>query len=180
VASAIAASKMPVLVSLKWPAREKDPDPEKEQTLRDLRFRDRAPGTPAELSKAGVKFAFYSDGLEGPKDIRKNLKKAMDLGLSADAALRAFTIDAAQILGASDTLGSIEPGKIANLVVTDGDLFAEKTKIKHVFVDGQWYVVHEEAPPDKSAEPKPSRAAIDDVKSASAGAARTAQAKVAQ
>ena len=180
VASAIAAAKMPVLVSLKWPAREKDPDPEKEQTLRDLRFRDRAPGTPAEFAKAGVKFAFYSDGLEAPKDIRKNLKKAMGAGLSADAALRAFTLDAAQILGAGDVLGSIEPGKIANLVVTDGDLFGEKTKIKHVFVDGQWYPVHEEAPPDKSAAPKPSRAAIDDVHSANAGAARTAQAKVAR
>jgi imidazolonepropionase-like amidohydrolase len=182
VASAIAAAKMPVLVSLKWPVREKDPDPEKEQTLRDLRIRDRAPGTPAEFAKAGVKFAFYSDGLEGPKDIRKSLKKAMDAGLSADAALRALTLDAAQILGAGDVLGSIEPGKIANLVVTDGDLFGEKTKIKHVFVDGQWYPVHEEAPPDKPEEPKLSRAAINDVNSASASsaaaAARTAQAKV--
>ena len=180
VASAIAAAKIPVLVSLKWPTKEKDPDPEKEQTLRDLRFRDRAPGTPAEFAKAGVKFAFYSDGLEGPKDIRKNLKKAMDAGLSTDAALRAFTLDAAEILGAGDVLGSIEPGKIANLVVSDGDLFAEKTKIKHVFVDGQWYPVHEETPPEKPAEPKPARAATDDVNSANEGATRTAQANVAQ
>jgi hypothetical protein len=180
VAPAIAAAKVPVLVNLNWPARAKDADPEQEQTLRELRFRDRAPGTPAELAKAGVKFAFYSDGLEGPKDIRKNLKKAMDAGLSAGAALRAFTLDAAQILGAGDTLGSIEPGKIANLVVTDGDLFAEKTKIKHVFVDGQWYQVHEEAPPDKPAEPKPSRAAVDDMNSTSVDAAHAAQVKVAR
>jgi imidazolonepropionase-like amidohydrolase len=180
VVSAIAASKIPVLVSLKWPAKAKDPDPEEEQTLLTLRFRDLAPGTPAALAKAGVKFAFYSDGLEGPKEIRKSLKKAMDAGLSANAALRALTLDAAQILGAGDILGSIEPGKIANLLVTDGDLFAEKTKIKHVFVDGRWYQVHEEAPPEKPDEAKPSRAAIDDANAANADAARTEQAKVAR
>jgi adenine deaminase len=104
----------------------------------------------------------------------------MDAGLSANAALRALTLDAAQILGAGDILGSIEPGKIANLLVTDGDLFAEKTKIKHVFVDGRWYQVHEEAPPEKPDEAKPSRAAIDDANAANADAARTEQAKVAR
>jgi hypothetical protein len=64
--------------------------------------------------------------------------------------------------------------------VTDGDLFAEKTKLKHVFVDGQWYQVHEEAPPDKPAEPKPSRAAVDDMNSTSVDAAHAAQVKVAR
>ena len=157
VAAALAAKKMPVLVSLKWPERGKDADPEAEQTLRELRFRDRAPGTPAAFAKAGVKFGFYSDGLPGPKDILKNTKKAIDAGLSPDAALRAFTLDSADILGLSDRLGSIAPGKIANLVVTDGDIFNEKTKVKHVFVDGRWFQIHEEAtPPEKPGDKKPS------------------------
>ena len=56
-----------------------------------------------------------------------------------------MTLDAADIFGLSDRLGSIEPGKIANLVVTDGDIFNEKTKVKHVFVDGRWFEIHEEA-----------------------------------
>jgi imidazolonepropionase-like amidohydrolase len=154
VAAALAASKIPVLVSLKWPERAKDGDPEAEQSLRTLRFRDRAPGTPAALAKAGVKFAFYSDGLAAPKDIFKNLKRATDSGLAPEAALRALTLDAADILGLSDRLGSIAPGKIANLVVTDGDLFNEKTKVKHVFVDGRWFLIHEEAPPEKPGEKK--------------------------
>lgn len=154
VAATLAASKIPVLVNLKWPERAKDSDPEAEQTLRELRFRDRAPGTPAALAKAGVKFAFYSDGLAAPKDIFKSVKRATDAGLTQDAALRAMTLDAADILGLSDRLGSIAPGKIANLVVTDGDLFNEKTKVKHVFVDGRWFVVHEEAPPEKPGEKK--------------------------
>jgi imidazolonepropionase-like amidohydrolase len=161
VADAIAAKQVPVIVTLKWPERPKDADPEAEQALRDLRFRDRAPGTPAALAKAAVKFAFSSEGLAGPKDIFKNVKKAIDAGLTPDAALRAFTIDAAWILGVGDRLGTIEPGKIANLVVTDGDIFNEKTKLKHVFVDGSWFEIHPEASPQKpphgGEEPKPMR-----------------------
>jgi hypothetical protein len=155
VTDALAASKIPVLVSLKWPERPKDADPQGEQTLRELQFRDRAPGTPAALANAGVKFAFYSDGLSDPKEIFKSLKKATDAGLSADAALRALTLDAAEILGLSDRMGSIAPGKIANLVVTDGDIFGEKTKVKDVFVDGRWFEIHEEAPPAKPGDKKP-------------------------
>ena len=157
VAGTLAAKKMPVLVNLKWPERAKDADPDAEQTLRELQFRDRAPGTPAAFAKAGVKFGFYSDGLSAPKDIFKSVKKAIDAGLSADAALRAFTLDSADILGLGDRLGSIAPGKIANLVVTDGDIFNEKTKVKHVFVDGRWFEIHEDAtPPEKPGDKKPS------------------------
>ncbi len=75
-----------------------------------------------------MKFAFYSGGLGGPKDIFKNVKKALDAGLLPDQALRAFTIDAAQILGVGDRMGSIEPGKIANLVVTDGEISTKRRK----------------------------------------------------
>jgi Amidohydrolase family len=155
VTDALAASKVPVLVSLKWPERPKDADPEAEQTLRDLRFRDRAPGTPVALARAGVKFAFYSDGLAEPKDILKSVKKATDAGLSPETALRAFTLDAADILGLGDRIGSIAPGKIANLVVTDGDIFGEKTKVKHVFVDGNWFEIHEETASPKPDQKKP-------------------------
>jgi len=56
--------------------------------------------------------------------------------LSKDEALRALTINAAEILGASDQLGTIEVGKIANLVVASGDLLAKETKVRHVFIDG--------------------------------------------
>jgi hypothetical protein len=157
VTDILALKKTPVLISLKWPERTKDADPEAEETLRDLRLRDLAPSTPGALAKAGVKFAFYSDGLAAPKDIFKNLRRALGAGLAADAALRAFTLDAAEILGLSDRLGSLEPGKIANVIVTDGDIFNEKTKVKHAFVDGRWFEVHEEPPPDKPDEKKPER-----------------------
>ena len=150
LAPEIAAKKLPVLVDLKWPAAEKDGDPEARPSLRVLRFRDRAPSTPAALAKAGVKFAFYSGGIAAPKDMLRAAKKSIDAGLAPEAALRAFTLSPAEIFGVADRLGSIENGKIANLVVTDGDLFEEKTKIKMVFVDGQRLAIHE---PEKPKEP---------------------------
>jgi hypothetical protein len=146
VAGPISASRLPALVNLDWPARAKDADPEAEVSLAVLRLRDRAPSTPSALARAGVRFAFYSGKLKDPEQILKNAKRAIDAGLAPDAALRAFTLSAAQILGVSNQLGSIEPGKIANLVVTNGDLFAEKTKVKLVFVDGKRFTIHPKPP----------------------------------
>jgi len=146
----IAAKKLSVLVNLKWPEAEKDADPEDKPSLRTLQFRDRAPSSPAALAKAGVKFAFYSGGITAPKDTIKAAKKSIDAGLASDAALRALTLSAAEIFGVADRLGSIENGKIANLIVADGDLFEEKTKIKLVFVDGRRFEVRE---PEKPKEP---------------------------
>jgi imidazolonepropionase-like amidohydrolase len=151
VAPVIAQSRAPVLVSAKWPARARELDPENPESLRTLRLRDRAPSTPVALEKAGVRFAFYSDGISSYKEMLRNVKKAIDAGLPAEAALRALTLTPAQLFGVADSLGSIEPGKIANLVVADGDLFAEKTRIKYVFVDGKKFTVPEgEARPERA------------------------------
>ncbi|MGB2592832.1 MAG: amidohydrolase family protein [Candidatus Acidiferrum sp.] len=147
MADEIAAKKIPVLVDLKWPEADKDTDPDDPPSVRTLRFRDKAPSTPAALAKAGVPFAFYSGGIAAPKDILKAAKKSIDAGLAPDAALRALTLAPAQIYGVEDRLGSIETGKIANLVVTDGDLFDDKTKIKLVFVDGKRFEIHEPEKP---------------------------------
>jgi imidazolonepropionase-like amidohydrolase len=150
VADEIAAKKLAVLLDLKWPEADKDADPDAVPSLRTLRLRDRAPSSPAALAKAGVKFAFYSGGITVPKDILKAAKKSIDAGLNADAALRALTLAPAEIFGVADRLGSIENGKIANLIVTDGDLFNEKTKIKYVFVDGRRFDIRE---PEKPKDP---------------------------
>jgi len=150
VADEIAAKKTPVLVNLKWPEAEKDSDPDQTPTLRVLRLRDRAPSTPAAFTKAGVKFAFYSGDTANPKDLLKAVKKSVDTGLPEDAALRALTLTSAELFGVSDRLGSIEKGKIANLVVANGNLFDEKTEIKYVFVDGKRFEIRE---PEKPKDP---------------------------
>ncbi|MDE3194699.1 MAG: amidohydrolase family protein, partial [Acidobacteriota bacterium] len=125
----------PVLVSLKYPARAAEADPTVDEPLRVLELRDKAPSAAGALAKAGVKFAFYSDGLSSPRDLMRAVKKAIDAGLSPADAIRGMTLSPAEIFGVDNRLGSIDQGKIADLVVADGDLFSG-AKVKYVFVDG--------------------------------------------
>lgn len=139
--SQLSRARVPVLVSAHWPEKAKDADPEADEDLRTLEIRDRAPSTPAALAQQKVPFAFYSDGLAGPTEFLAAVRTAMKAGLSAEAALRALTLDAAQIYGVQDRLGSLDSGKIANLVVTRGDLLGDTPTIAHVFVDGRRFDV---------------------------------------
>jgi hypothetical protein len=155
VAETLAQRKVPALVNLEWPEKEKDSDPEAEEPLRVLRLRDRASGTPAAFEKAGVPFAFCSGGIRGAGEILPKVRAAIEKGLSPEAALRALTLSAAEIYGVENRLGSLDAGKIANLVVTEGDLFAEKPKLKMVFVDGRKYEIRarrEEKPEENEKE----------------------------
>jgi imidazolonepropionase-like amidohydrolase len=72
--------------------------------------------------------------------LQKAVKKAMDAGLSRQDAVRALTLAPAQIYGVEDRIGSIEKGKIANLVLTRGELFEDATKVEMVFIDGKRYL----------------------------------------
>lgn len=133
----------PVLVSLKWPEPPRDADPDDVDTLQVLEDRAKAPTAPAVLKQAGIPFAFYSDGIDQARDLDRAVKKAIDSGLPRDAAVRALTLSAAEIYGVADRLGSIEKGKIANLVVTRGEIFDDRTRVEMVFVDG---IKHTPAP----------------------------------
>jgi imidazolonepropionase-like amidohydrolase len=84
-----------------------------------------------------LKFGFYSDGIDTATGLRQAVKKAIDAGLPRADAIRALTRNVAEMYGVADRLGTIERGKIANLVVTKGDVFEEKTTIEYVFVDGR-------------------------------------------
>ncbi len=137
VANELKEARARVIVSLNYPTRPANLGPDADEPVRALRLRAGAPAVPAALASAGVPFAFGSAGLRDSKDFLKNAAAAVKAGLAADAAVRALTIDAATIAGAADRLGSVERGKVANLVVTDGDLLGEKTTIKYVFVDGR-------------------------------------------
>jgi imidazolonepropionase-like amidohydrolase len=108
-----------------------------EETLSAIRARVNAPKAPAALEKAGVPYAFTSGGLQNVGDFIRNAARVVKEGsLPADATLRALTVNAARLAGAADRLGTIEKGKIANLLVTEGDLF-ENGRIRHVFIDGR-------------------------------------------
>ena len=90
----------------------------------------------AMMEKQGIKFAFTGISTK-PGDIRKNLKRMIDAGLSENVALAALTTNAADQLGISKIAGTVEKGKLANLVITDKPYFEDKSAIRYVFVDGQ-------------------------------------------
>lgn len=137
-APVLAARKIPVLLTVKFVNRPQITDVE-DEALRVIRERVEAPKAAGVLQRQGVKFAFASDGL-GSADFVKNVRRTVTAGLPADTALRALTLSAAEILGAERQMGSLEKGKIANLTVTNGEPFAEKTQVQYVFVDGRRFM----------------------------------------
>ena len=91
---------------------------------------------PSKLQKAGVKFAVSTgDGGAEVRDLPYHAGIAGAFGLGKDEALKSVTLYPAQILGIADRYGSIETGKIANIVVADGDILDPRTNIKYLFIN---------------------------------------------
>jgi imidazolonepropionase-like amidohydrolase len=93
--------------------------------------------TPALLKKAGVKFCFMSDSYSEAMNLPHRAAESCAYGLSKDDMVRALTLDAAEILGVGDKIGSIQAGKLGNLVISDGDPCELTSNIRYVFIDGQ-------------------------------------------
>ncbi|MGH9752628.1 MAG: amidohydrolase family protein, partial [Blastocatellia bacterium] len=91
----------------------------------------------AKLHKAGVKFAFQTADAAYVRNLPYQAGTSAAFGLPKDEALKAVTIYPAQIFGVDKLLGSVEAGKMANLIVTDGDPLEFKTNIKHMFINGK-------------------------------------------
>jgi len=91
----------------------------------------------AELAKAGVKFAIAVPSDTNARQLPYHAAQAVGWGLSRENALRALTINPAEIFGVADRIGSIENGKIANLIVAKGDPLEVRTAITHVVVAGR-------------------------------------------
>lgn len=102
-------------------------------------MRDQAPAVPAMFAKAGIKFAFYSDGVNTAPELKKSIQKAIDAGLKPEDAIRALTLSPAEIYGVSDCVGSIEKGKIGNLVVMREPAFDEKSTVEYLSIDGKQF-----------------------------------------
>lgn len=149
IADRLRRENVPVLATLNFPrppqnvSEDADPEP-----LRVLQSRVDIPRNPGRLAAAGVRVAFTSAGV-GMADFLTNVRKAAESGMSRDQAVRALTLSAAELLGVSDRVGSIETGKIANLTVVRGDVFDRTSRVTQVFVDGRQFTVR--APADAGA-----------------------------
>jgi imidazolonepropionase-like amidohydrolase len=149
VAPELAATRKPVVVSADfpraaqttgWAFRQSQRRAPNDSAAADAQVRKVLEGNAAALHRAGVRFAFASGGLR-PAEYLANVRKAVAAGLPRAAALEAMTIRAAEVAGVGRQLGSIEGGKIANLLVTEGDLLGDSAKVRYVFVDGERYEV---------------------------------------
>ena len=112
-----------------------------------LRHWEAAPANLARLNESRMTFAITAMGLKDVSAFRKNVGKAIARGLPADAALAATTTVPASMVGLGNRLGTIEAGKIANLVVADGPIFGDSTKVRAVWVDGDRYEIEDVKPP---------------------------------
>ena len=148
------------IVPLNFPTLPKLPseDDWEQISLDQLRAWDWAAENPAVLRQQKLEIALTTYGLSDQKSFRKNLKLAVDRGLSEDDALAALTTVPAKLCGVEKQLGTIEPGKIANLTIVDGKgYFDPEAKVREVWIDGRNY--HAQPAKDAAKEAKKDDAA---------------------
>jgi len=121
----IASWKLPVIVG---PIYDEPKDDERYDAVYSL---------PAQLARRGVKIAFASYDSHNARNLPYAAGYAVAFGLPYDEAMKALTLNPAEIWGVADQLGSLDAGKVANVVVADGDPLDVKTDVKHVFIAGQ-------------------------------------------
>ncbi len=98
---------------------------------------DQAYANPGQLYEAGVKFGFATFGASNSRTLPYEAAMAVPYGLPWEEALKAVTINSAEILGVGDRLGTIETGKIGNVIITTGDPLNIQTEVRFVFINGQ-------------------------------------------
>jgi len=146
IVNQVKASGAKVFLSLDLPEEVKKDEKKKESTdaerealeKRKAEMIMKATAQAAEFQKAGVPFGFSTASVK-VASIPAHLRRMIAAGLSEEAALAALTTAPAQLLGLSDRLGTIDMGKMANLVVTDKPYFNEKAAVRFVVVDGDLF-----------------------------------------
>ncbi|MBI3502179.1 MAG: amidohydrolase family protein [Bacteroidetes bacterium] len=114
----------------------------------DLKHWEMASMNPSAFEKKNIPFALTTDGLKEKNMFWKNLRKAIEYGLSEKEALKALTLSPAEMLGMQNQIGSLKKGMVANFIITSGNLFDEKTSIYENWVQGKQYVIKEKDMPD--------------------------------
>jgi imidazolonepropionase-like amidohydrolase len=142
----MAATKATFILPLNFPKPMdvSDPNDARFVSLADMENWEMAPTNPAAFEKAGITFCLTADELKNGKTFFTNLRKAIDAGLSEKAALEALTKNPAVALNVYDEVGSLEPGKLANFVITSKPVFEEGSSILQNWIQGEKYAVNED------------------------------------
>ena len=130
-----------LIVPLKFPTAYDVEDPYNaiQIDLADLKHWEMAPANAGLLEKNNIPFVFTSSGLKERKEFLTQIRKAIQYGLSPNKALYAVTLGPAEFLGLSEELGTLKANKWANLIITNGPLFDDKTSIKENWIKGVSY-----------------------------------------
>ncbi|MFN5423585.1 MAG: amidohydrolase family protein [bacterium] len=143
----IAATGSTLIVPLNFPMAMdvEDPNDARFVSVSDMKHWELASSNPGALEKAGILFCLTAADLKNSSSFMSNLRKAIASGLSEPKALEALTTTPAETLGLSAMIGSLDAGKIANFIITTGNVFNEKTAIIENWIQGTRYSVK----PDK-------------------------------
>jgi imidazolonepropionase-like amidohydrolase len=153
---ALQANRRPVVVSVDfprapdvtgWAYRSGVRHAPGDSAAADSAVRREIEANAAALNAAGLRIALASGGVLRPAEFLANVRKAIAAGLPRDVALEALTIRPAEIAGAQEQLGSVEVGKVANLLVAENDILGDSGRVRAVFVDGHRYEVVAPAAP---------------------------------
>lgn len=141
--SEIASTGAALIVPVNYPMAMdvEDPNDARFVSLSDMKHWELAPTNPASLEKAGLTFSLTTADLRSPNAFMGNLRKAIEHGLSESKALEALTAAPAKIIGVADVVGSLEQGKLANFIITTGNVFSEKSSIIENWIQGNRYGV---------------------------------------
>lgn len=140
---AIKNTGFPVVIPVNFPKPPdvENPDDADNIDLRTLKHWYNAPENPKRLYENGVTFAFTTYRLENPAEFLQRVRESVERGLPEDVALSALTITPARIIGLDKILGTVEPGKMANFIITDKNIFDEDARILQVWISGEKYDV---------------------------------------
>jgi imidazolonepropionase-like amidohydrolase len=140
------ATNAAFIISLNYPQAQdvEDPNEARFVSLNDMKHWELAPTNPGALEKAGIQFCLTTSDLRDPRQFMANLRKAMENGLTETTALNALTKTPASLLGIYEMVGSLDAGKLANFLITSGNVFSDKTTIYQNWVHGKKYGVKDD------------------------------------
>lgn len=119
-------------------------------SIEDMRAWNQEPMNPKVLADNGVTFSLTTHELKKPSEFGDKLKKAFEYGLDKTKALEALTTVPAEILGKSDEIGSLHPGRYANFLITSGDIFDKETTLYENWVQGENHIINDKNQKDLS------------------------------
>ncbi len=137
--NALKSANVPFILPLNFPDAYdvEDPFDATNVSLKEMKHWELAASNASILAEANIEFAFTLDDLKNKKDFLKNIRKAINRGLSEEAALKALTYTPANLLGVNTLIGSLEKGKVANFLIVSDNIFEKKAVIHENWIGGK-------------------------------------------